>query len=392
MRLLRTIHTLSPTSGGPIEGIRQISPLLRTLGVQTTIATLDAEDAELPTDPSYEIVKLGPAKGLLGSSAKFRIWLENNIPKFDVAIVHGLWLYNGIGFWTANRKHQIPYLLYPHGMLDPWFKRAYPIKHIKKQLYWWLRERKLLVNAKNVLFTSQDEMLKSRGTFVPYQGITERVIKYGIAAPKVDREQSIYAFEKEHPETQNKECLLFLSRIHEKKGCDILIQAFAKLLNKSENAQSDLHLIIAGPAASSSYLDSLRELASNLEIADRITWTGMLQGIEKYGALHKATAFALPSHQENFGIAVAEALSCGNPIITTYEVNIWREIESDEAGIITEAKLPDFHQGLERFFSFSTEKKKQFRRNAAQCFRSRFHIQAAAEDLNSLLANISNKN
>jgi glycosyltransferase involved in cell wall biosynthesis len=101
--------------------------------------------------------------------------------------------------------------------------------------------------------------------------------------------------------------------MHEKKGCRELLEAFRQVLTAA-NASQDLHLVMAGPA-DSAYGRQLKEAVIRLGLADRVTWTGMLSGDLKWGAFHAAEAFILPSHQENFGIAVAEALACGVPVL-----------------------------------------------------------------------------
>ena len=131
------------------------------------------------------------------------------------------------------------------------------------------------------------------------------------------------------PGLDGKRLLLFLGRIHEKKGCDLLVKAFAEI----RDIDPSVHLVMAGPD-SGEWTPALQKLAGELGIADRITWTGMLLGDMKWGAFQASDAFILPSHQENFGIAVAEALGCGLPALISDKVNIWREVEADGAGFV----------------------------------------------------------
>lgn len=387
MKLLRCIHTMSLSSGGPIEGIRQISPFLGREGVQTSIATLDHPNASLPSVESCEILPLGPGKGPTHQSQRYRTWLLQNIRKFDVAIVHGLWLYNGYGFWSANRSSAIPYFVYSHGMLDPWFKRAYPIKHLFKQCLWLMREHRVLRDAQAVLFTSERERILARHTFRPYQ-VKERVVKYGVATPAGDREADIAAFQDRFTQTRKRPTILFLSRLHEKKGCDLLLEAFARAREDGAIPQDTL-LVMAGSSADAGYESSLRQLARDKlggEHAELVLWTGHLEGDLKTGALASADLFVLPSHQENFGIAVVEALAQGTPVLTTTAVNICQEIEKDEAGLIVEDTLSGIEDGLREFYALSANDKERLSRNARDCFHNRYHMQSSAEDLYQLLA------
>lgn len=164
-------------------------------------------------------------------------------------------------------------------------------------------------DARAVLFTCDEERILARQSFKPYR-CREEVVYYGTALPAGNAEKQMNIFLKKYPQLKGKRILLYLGRIHEKKGIDILIQAFAQL--KSDNdipVANDIHLVIAGPCADQNYLQSLKNQALNFEpkIADHIIWTGMLKDDLKWGAYHSADAFILPSHQENFGIAVVEA-------------------------------------------------------------------------------------
>jgi glycosyltransferase involved in cell wall biosynthesis len=176
------------------------------------------------------------------------------------------------------------------------------------------------------------------------------------------------------PELAGRRVLLFLSRIHEKKGCDLLIRAFAKV------ADDSLHLVFAGPDQTG-WTARLQSLATELGVAERLTWTGMLSGDLKWGALRLAEAFVLPSHQENFGIAVAEALACGTPVLISNKVNIWREIEQDRAGFVDEDDELGTTRLLQRWLGTSADERSQMRKNALASFEARFEVKRAAASL-----------
>ena len=137
---------------------------------------------------------------------------------------------------------------------------------------------------------------------------------------------------------------------------------------------------MAGPA-DHTYGQGLKEAVIRLGLNDRVTWTGMLDGDLKWGAFHSSEAFVLPSHQENFGIAVAEALACGVPVLISNQVNIWREIEQDRAGLIENDDLAGTIRLLERWLRLAADERTAMRHAATQCFASRFEITKAAEDL-----------
>jgi glycosyltransferase involved in cell wall biosynthesis len=189
-------------------------------------------------------------------------------------------------------------------MLDPWFKRTYPFKHLKKWAYWPWANYRVLRDAKAVLFTTEQERQLARQSFWLYQA-DEVVVGYGTSAPPGAAEKQRELFLSSFPHLRGQLILLFLSRIHPKKGVDLLIEAFAA----SAPRDWGLQLVIAGPDQVG-WQSKLQHRAVELGIADLITWPGMLTGDLKWGAFRAAHLFCLPSHQENFGIVVAEALAC----------------------------------------------------------------------------------
>jgi hypothetical protein len=138
--------------------------------------------------------------------------------------------------------------------------------------------------------------------------------------------------------------------------------------------------VIAGPSQHK-YQEKLQVLAQRLGIADRITWTGMLQGDMKWGAFYASEAYVLSSHQENFGIAVAEALGCGVPVLISDKVNIWREIEADGAGIVNQDTLAGTKESLKHWLALDETARQQMGANAKRCFEERFTVEAMAKSL-----------
>jgi glycosyltransferase involved in cell wall biosynthesis len=184
------------------------------------------------------------------------------------------------------------------------------------------------------------------------------------------------------PETRGRRIVLFLGRLHPKKGGDLLIDAFAKVLE----SQPLLHLVMAGPDDGAGTRAALQSQAVRLGIAERITFTGMLSGDLKWSALQAAEVFVLPSHQENFGIAVVEALAMGVPVLISNKVNIWREIVADEAGM-AEADTPEgTTKLLRRWLALDTEARLQMKLQAAGCYQRHFHMSAAAQRLVDTIA------
>jgi glycosyltransferase involved in cell wall biosynthesis len=206
-------------------------------------------------------------------------------------------------------------------------------------------------------------------------------VNFGTAAPPDNAEGQREVFEARFPQTRGKKLVLFLSRIHEKKACDLVLHAFAAVA--AERPQ--LHLVMAGPEQPA-YGDMLRGLAARLGIAQRITWTGMLSGADKWGAYRAAGVFMLPSHQENFGIVVAEAMACGVPVLISNKVNIWREVAEDEAGFVAEDDVPGATGLLKQWLALSDDERSRMSSNALRCFAQRFEIDHAAASVAQALS------
>lgn len=383
MRILHTIRSVNPEGGGVIETVKQFSRALERQGHDVTIASLDAPTDPWVKDSPHRMEALGPSRTTYGMSPRFVPWLRDKAAAFDAVVVNGLWQFNSFGVWQALRGTGKHYFVFPHGMLDPWFKRTYPLKHAKKWLYWPWAEYRVLRDASSVLFTCEEERRLARNSFWLYR-CHERVVSLGISSPPGNVEKQRELFLNQFPECRGKQLILFLGRIHEKKGCDLLIRAFAAVAP----SDSKLQLVMAGPEQQ----DSARwhDLANELGIAERIVWTGMLGGDLKWGALRAAEVFALPSHQENFGIAVVEALACAVPVLISREVNIWREIVEDGAGLAGPDTAEGTAQLLRDWLARTSDEREQMRLSAKRCFAERFEIDRAASNLLSVLQSNGN--
>jgi glycosyltransferase involved in cell wall biosynthesis len=380
MRILNVIHSVNPESGGPSEGLRQMCQATHRLGHLQEALTLDSPGEPWVKAFPGPVHAVGPRVTNYGYTAELQPWLRASVRNYDAVIVHGLWQYQGLATWRALKHERVPYFVYPHGMLDPWFKQRYPLKHFKKQLYWRWIEEKVLRDAKAVLFTTDEEARLAANTFAPYRAQALNM-GYGLALDSTAQAATAEDFYAGFGTLRGKRLVLFLGRIHAKKGCDLLIEAFAAAVA----AHPTLHLVMAGPDATN-LRPELERQAARLGVADRITWTGMLTGARKWGALRAAEVFALPSHQENFGVAVAEALAVGCPVLLSTQVNIWQEIVAAGAGLAE----PDTAAGtialLSRWLALAPDQRAQMQQAAVDCYQTHFHVAAAAKRLMDLVA------
>jgi glycosyltransferase involved in cell wall biosynthesis len=380
MKNLHIIPSMNPAAGGPVEGLKQLAKALLPLDVSVEIACCDAPDAPWLKDSALPVVHaLGPARGGYAYAPRLLPWLKQRAATYDAVVVEGIWQYHSFAAWRALAGLSTPYFVFTHGMLDPWFKHAYPLKHLKKWLYWPWADYRTLRDARAVLFTCEEEKLLAPQSFCLYRA-HPRVATYGTSPPPANKEELVRQFFESWPQLRGKRIVLFLSRLHPKKGCDLLIKAFAK----EAKVDPSLHLLFVGPGQDD-FVASLKDLAVQGGIEDRVTWAGMLGGDAKWGAYYASEVFMLPSHQENFGVVVAEALACGLPVLISDKVNIWREIADARAGFVEKDTQEGASSLLRRWFALSAQEREEMAVRAAQCFLSHFHIARAAEVLAKIL-------
>jgi glycosyltransferase involved in cell wall biosynthesis len=298
--------------------------------------------------------------------------------------MHGLWVFPDIAVRSAALRAGVPYAVFAHGALDPWFNTRYPLKHLKKRLYWPLQYR-VLRDARAVLFTTPVERDLAVTSFKPNQW-NSLPVPYGIGEPQGDPAAQVELFYRQIPSLRSRRFLLFMSRLHAKKGCDLLIEAFARVAAE----HPDLDLVVAGPDRDGSQA-SLRRICAEKGIAARVFWPGMIRGDLKWGALRAADAFILPSHQENFGIAVVESLAAGRPVLTTNKVNIWREIQQDGAALIEDDTLEGTERLLRRWLQLPPAEREAMAARARPCFTARYSMKETAIVIRDLFARPNHK-
>ena len=375
-RLLHVVASLAPAAGGTTEGIRKLAESGAGSSLVEVVCLDDREESFLRKQ-SFPVHALGPAQGNYRYTPRLGEWLGQNLGRFDGVVIHGLWQYHSYGTYRMVRG-RTPYAVFPHGMLDPYFKRAFPLKHLKKQVYWLAREYRVLRDARAVCFTTPIERDSAAGTMWP-QRWNPVVVSFGTSQPAGDAERQREIFLGQYPALRGRRFFLFLSRIHRKKGCDLLLEALGRLAG----AHPDFDLVMAGPDEEG-LRPELEALAKRLGLSARVHWTGMLEGDLKWGAFHAADAFVLPSHQENFGIAVVEALACGLPVLISDKVNIWPDIARDEAGIVNPDTAEGTYRSMVTLLAMRPEERQRMISNGLACFRGRYEMERTARALSDL--------
>jgi len=371
-KILHFIPSVNPSFGGTIQGIKALHVFTDDL-LDDAVVSLDSLEDPWVKEFSLPIYAIGPGKGLYGFSWGALDRLEMLVGNVDAVVVNGIWQYSSILAHRYAQRNKIPLLTFPHGMLDPWFNKQYPLKHLKKCLYWPFGDYRVLRDSAKVLFTTQLECELARNSFPWLYRANEYVLGYGCPPPPQMTTSQTEAFYNACPGARNKRVILFLSRIHEKKGCDIGLRAFRDTFAKDDS----MILVMAGPCHDD-YLDRMKRLAEELYIQDKVIWPGMLSGDAKWGAFYNSSAFILPSHQENFGIALAEALACGLPTLTTYGVNIFKEILAYKAGLVSTDDVQGTTEIYKKFMAMTNEERSQMQENSLHCFSDCFNAESAA--------------
>jgi glycosyltransferase involved in cell wall biosynthesis len=260
-------------------------------------------------------------------------------------------------------------------MLDPYFQRApeRKLKAIRNRIYWQLIEADVINRADGILFTCQAELILARDPFRPYRPKRESNVGFGIEPPPASTDSMHSAFFKKCPQLKGQRYLLFISRIHEKKGLDLLITAYSKIAGDRAP-----RLVIAGPGLESEYGQNIQRMVTDKGISAFVFFPGMLSGDEKWGSFYNCEAFVLPSHQENFGIAVVESLACSKPVLISNKVNIWREIETAGGGIVADDTIEGTCRTLELWMNLSSEERKAMGDYARKAYQENFAIDPVA--------------
>jgi glycosyltransferase involved in cell wall biosynthesis len=323
VKILHVIPSVAMRDGGPSIAIREMSTALAAAGAVVTVATTDADGPHARLLVPLEVpVRVGDveyrhfARSMPGNwklSIPLARWLFGNTGSFDVVHVHALFSYATIPGCRAAHRAGVPYVVRPLGTLDGW---SLGQKSWKKAPYLQLIERHHLAHASAIHATSESE-----GDAVRALGYGEkvRVIPLGVGGAVVA--------DQKYPRSDAAMRLLFLSRLHPKKGIPLLLGA----VRKARDAGARVELVIAG-GGPDAYKSELESGVRSLELADIVTFVGHVEGEDKRKLLASADVFVLPSHQENFGIAVAEALAAGLPVIVSDQVGIAPAIANAGAG------------------------------------------------------------
>ena len=333
MKILFVIPALGSIYGGPSKCVLDLAEALGCQGIDLDIIATTANGSthlNVPTqiwikEKFYRIQYFSYLNFIdYKFSWSLTSWLFKNISNYELVHIHTLFSYPTLPAYWACQLHQIPYIMTPHGMLEPW---ALADKSWKKTPYFKLIEKPALQRASTIQMLASTE--------------ASNVQQLGLRPPLVIIPNGIYQedfqdlpkpeiFYQQFPETRHKTLILFLGRIDPKKGLDLLAIAFEKV-----HAQfPETHLILAGPD-NINFSPTVKSYFSEVNCLDGVTFTGMLTGNLKYAALAAANIYVAPSYSEGFSVSVLEGMASGLPCVITTGCN-FPEAEIEKAALVVE--------------------------------------------------------
>ena len=324
LHVCQVVANINRDIGGPAVTVPRLSEALTKEGVACALLTLNYKQLGPQTEGAgYNLISVSGnyfTRVMRGWSPTLNRCVRTASRKANIVHNHGVWMFPNLYARQAAITSRIPLVISPRGMLEEW---SLGRSRIKKFMAWSLFERSNLRLAALFHATSEMEVrsLRKLGLRQPIA-----MIPNGVELPDREAKAGRQDLESKYPELAGKRWFLFLSRIHPKKGVSELLRAWHEIRDDFR----DWHLILAGPDLDG-YSNRMKREAVNYQLSDRVTFTGMLSGSEREAALVNSDLFVLPTHSENFGIVIAEALAFGLPVITTKGAP-WRELTAHQCG------------------------------------------------------------
>jgi len=340
MKVLHIVHSLTPKAGGNAKVAAELTESLAKQAVNVSIFTTISKDEEEsvfhPNGVELHLFqKTFFARWWTYHASGFRKTLLKEVNKFDIIHIHDIWHFPCYAAWYAVKKIGKPYVITMHGTLEPW---ALNYKRFKKRIYSILIQKTILQEADSLHALTEDEAKNCRG-FGLHNPIA--IIPNGLNEEEYQNLPCSTEIEKLYPEIRGKRVILFLSRIHPKKGIDLLAVALSKIATKRRN----IFLMIVGPDDNKGYQKHIESILKNNNVFDKVVFTGMLSGGGKLAALSRADIFVLPSYSEGFSMAILEAMICGLPVVITNKCN-FEDVARVNAGVVIEPNVSELTDAL----------------------------------------------
>lgn len=373
------LHDYSRTNNtGPSQVVRQLTSCLNRRGVQSTILTVGAAAMEAPENIGLREFPLRPGGRLWRYPAGIAAYLSDLARRpGQVFHIHGVW---GAPQWLAARaatRLGVPAILTIHGMLEPWHWMDGNLRRLKKLVYWYTVAypafRRLSV-IQAITPLEREHLVQH----FPHQRV--EVIPNAVNLEEVDQVLSTPGLDA--PLVTEAPYLLFLGRLHAKKGIDLLIAAFART-----RPSRSFRLLIVGPTDNPGYTARLRTQIQALGLEDCVTFLGPVFGPQKLQLYRNAWAFCAPSHSEAIGLVNLEAAAAGTPVITTHETGLYDWEEG--GGLLIHPRVEELCRALEQIFSWSESERQERGRTLRRLVERRYSLEAVGPQWQALYGELA---
>jgi glycosyltransferase involved in cell wall biosynthesis len=362
MKILQVVESLAPRYGGPSVACPAMCRELARRGHEVAIYATDVDGhtrLSVPLDHSINDagVRMHYFRGWTippryKFSPRLAQALEDTLPSFDLAHIYSIYGFPSLAAAHYCRKFGVPFLLHPHGSLDPFLRRHHSLR---KSIYSRIFLPQVFSGASAVLFNSEEERRLSRGAPElarlddPFgEGPRSVIVDVGVEDvffTETDA-NARRKFRRKFPELIGRRLVTYFGRLNFKKGLDILVAAFSAVAREQEG----IHLVLAGPDGEG-YGAQVRSWLAHEGMLPRATFIGNVAGAERVALLQDSEMMVLPSYTENFGQAVAEAMAAGTAVIISDGVNIWPEVEKARAGIVVACDAGQTAEALRRLLA-----------------------------------------
>jgi glycosyltransferase involved in cell wall biosynthesis len=380
VKVLHVVPSLSPLRGGPSFAARSIAHALVEAGAAVDVVTTDDDGPGRAEVPLRTWVKDGGVRyqyfprqtRRYTVSVPLSRWLLRNATSYDLLHIHAVFSYPTLPAALAAVRWEVPYIVRPLGILNRWGREHE--KKVLKKLSFALLERRILRSAGAIHYNTELEMQEAAELRIDGRGV---VIPNPVDLPPPGVCNPAW-FHDEFPATRDGEVILVLSRLHEKKGIDLVLAGFPQIRAEFPKAQ----LVLAGEG-SPEFVAGLRRRVAELGVQASVIWTGFLDGPQKWSAMAAASVFVLPSYSENFGIAVVEAMAAGTPVVISDAVGIHREVADSRAGFVVPCAVEPLAEALQRVLA-QPERGREMGRNGRRLVETAFSSAAVGPRLMDL--------
>mgnify|MGYP000011677030 FL=1 len=380
MKVLQVVPSLAPEWGGPVKVVNELAGALEALGVSSEIISAQGRRVGTPetvtNDIPIHLFETGPLARLwTAHTPGLKKTLAVKIPDFDLVHIQELWHYPGYIASKIARSRNVPYIVTIHGELNEWNLQQ---KRLKKQIYMTAIQRGILQKSAALHAITQAESNRIRQLEIE---TPVAMIPNGTHTEEFENLPDRSQFVSRYPELENRLIVLFLGRIQQKKGLDILAQAFGNLVR----TRDDVRLVVAGPDEDNT-LTEVKTILKSHGALEKAVFPGMLTGEQKLEALSAADIFALTSYSEGFSVALLEALSAGLPLVITDECN-FPEVGDSRAGFVVRPNDSETASALMSLLD-SADLRREMSENARRLVRSNYTWERIAEKMFTLYENV----